>query len=155
MNDLLKYQLGLRLRRLWYTVKYFCNGETRRDKRELKAWAALSKKALRQRMIDDFFGEDRAERRLRLADQVKLAVEKGYLQKDRPYKGCIKEDHYDVIMRSRVTLVERAGSLIYEVNTKDMESWEIDEFHHMLRDRTKLHRPHPIIREVVSDRFPQ
>jgi len=37
----------LRIRRLWWHVKYFLNGDTRRDKRERKAWAKLRVEGIR------------------------------------------------------------------------------------------------------------
>ena len=155
MNDLLKskrYQLGLRLRRLWYNIKYFLNGETRRDKRERKAWANLAKKARANMIADD----ERDERRITgLESQMRFAMNHGYLQEDRPYKDCMKPEHFQVIMRNRVVELKVGDQTIYEVNTKGMEEWEVEEFWHMLKDKSKLYRPRPIIRAVMSDRFPQ
>lgn len=148
------YRFGVWLRRLWWKVKYFFNGEARQDRRERKAWAALSKKALRKRLAE-FTREEREERRAKLADRVAIAVKHGYLEEDRPYKDCMTAEHFDVIMRSRVVELKVDGRTLYEVNTKGMEEWEVEEFWHMLKNKSRLHRPHPIIREVISDRFPQ
>lgn len=150
------YRLGGRLRRLWYKVQYFLNGEGRQAKRERKAWAKLAKKHLRQRLAEDMRTIwTIQERRERLAEQVAVAVREGYLQEERPYKGCMTDEHYDVIMRSRVVQLNVEDRTIYEVNTKGMEDWEIEEFWHMLRARCRFHRQRPVIREVISDRFPQ
>lgn len=136
-NDLLKYmgyRFGWRLRHLWWTVKYFLNGETRRDKRERAAWAKLVKKARLSQSADDM-----------------RDAEGG----DRPYKGHMNTEHFDLIMRNRVVFNIVDGRTIYEVNTKGLLPWEVDEFWHMLKDKICLHRPRPIIREVISGRFPQ
>ena len=106
-------------------------------------------------MIAEDLQEEREERRIHLAESVKTVLAQGAYQKDRPYKGCMDEGHFDVIMRNRVVEVEREGRKIYEVNTKGMDAWEVDEFRNMLKDKTKLQRPTPIIREVISGRFPQ
>ena len=82
----------------------------------------------------------------------------GYLQESsyRPYKGCISDEHYDLIMRNRVVQLNVDDYTVFEVNTKGMDTWEIDEFWAMLRDKSKLNRPKPIIiKSVMSDRFPQ
>ena len=147
------YRIGLWLRRCWWSVKYFINGEMRRDKRERKAWAKLARKALIKRL-----GDDTAEaHKYGLKGQVEQLVEHGYLQDAtlRPYKGCMTDEHYELIMRNRVVQLTVEGRTLYEVNTKGMDAWEVDEFWAMLKDKCKLNRPHPIIREVMSDRFPQ
>jgi hypothetical protein len=141
------------LRRQWWSVKYFINGEMRRDKRERASWAKLAKKSLMKRMADD----EREARRYGLKQQVDELVKHGYLQDatTRPYKGCMSNEHYELIMHNRVVQLNVEGHTIYEVNTKGMDAWEVDEFWAMLKDRSKLNRPKPIIREVLSDRFPQ
>ncbi len=147
------YQLGRWLQRQWWTVKYFINGEMRRDKRERKAWANLAMKARRQQIADDM----REAQEYGLKEQVEEMVKHGYLQESsyRPYKGCMTDEHYELIVRNRVVQLDVEGRTMYEVNTKGMDGWEIDEFWAMLKDKCKLNRPHPIIREVISDRFPQ
>ena len=147
------YRFGLRLRRCCWSVWYFINGEMRRDKRQRKAWAKLAKKA-RIRQIS----EDMAEaQKYGLKEKVAELMEHGYLQESsyRPYKGCMTDEHYELIMRNRVVQLQVEDRTIYEVNTKGMDAWEVDEFWAMLKDKCKLNRPHPIIREVMSDRFPQ
>ncbi len=140
-------------RRQWWNVKYFFNGEMRRDKRQRKAWAKLAYKARASRIAEDM----QQAQEYGLADKVEELVKHGYLQESsyRPYKGCMSDEHYELIMNNRVVELNVAGRTILEVNTKGMEAWEIDEFWAMLKDKSKLNRPHPIIREVMSDRFPQ
>ncbi len=148
-----RYRFGMRLRRCWWSVKYFINGEMRKDKRERKAWAKLAMKTRTKRIA-----EDMAEaQQYGLKEQVDELVKHGYLQDAtaRPYKGCMTEEHYELIMRNRVVQLDVEGRTLYEVNTKGMDAWEVDEFWAMLKDKCKLNRPHPIIREVMSDRFPQ
>lgn len=156
MNELRNnrgYRLGRWLQRQWWTVKYFINGEMRRDKRERKAWANLAMKARRQQIADDM----REAQEYGLKEQVEEMVKHGYLQEPsyRPYKGCMTDEHYELIVRNRVVQLDVEGRTIYEVNTKGMDGWEIDEFWEMLKDKCKPNRSHPIIREVISDRFPQ
>lgn len=131
-------------------MKYFLNGDTRRDKLERKAWAKLARKAMLSRMADDFKEEREARRRM-----IERSVARLMTHPDRPYRNCMKEEHFDVIMRNRVVEVERDGHKIYEVNTKGMDAWEVDEFWAMLGEKTKLHRPTPIIHAIESGRFPQ
>ena len=140
-------------RRQWWNVKYFINGEMRRDKRERKAWAKQAAKTRAK-----YLAEDKLEaQRYGLKEEVAKLIEHGYLQESsyRPYKGCMSDEHYEMIMRNRVVQLNVEDHTIYEVNTKGMDAWEIDEFWAMLKDKCKLNRPHPIIREVMSDRFPQ
>ena len=140
-------------RRQWWNVKYFLNGEMRRDKRQRKAWAKLAHKARARQIADDM----QQAQQYGLKEQVDELMTHGYLQEAsyRPYKGCMSDEHYELIMRNRVVELNVAGRTVFEVNTKGMEAWEIDEFWDMLKDKSKLNRPHPIIREVMSDRFPQ
>ncbi len=140
-------------RRQWWNVKYFINGEMRRDKRERKAWAKLSAKAQMKRIIENTDGAQLYG----FSPKIEEFMKDGYVQDgiERPYKGCMSDEHYELIMRNRVVQLNVEGRTIYEVNTKGMEAWEIDEFWAMLKDKCKLNRPHPIIREVMSDRFPQ
>lgn len=141
-------------RRQWWNVKYFLNGEMRRDKRQRKAWANLAHKARARRLA-----EDKLEaQRYGLKDKCEELIKHGYLQESsyRPYKGCISDEHYDLIMRNRVVQLNVDDYTVFEVNTKGMDTWEIDEFWAMLRDKSKLNRPKPIIiKSVMSDRFPQ
>ena len=147
------YRIGMWFRRQWWTVKYFLNGEMRQDKRERKAYAKLAMKARKRQIADDM----QQAQEYGLKEQVEELMKHGYLQEAsyRPYKGCMSDEHYEVIMRNRVVQLTVEGRTIYEVNTKGMEAWEIDEFWAMLKDKSKLNRPHPIIRGVMSDRFPQ
>jgi len=140
-------------RRQWWNVKYFLNGEMRRDKRQRKAWAKLAHKARARQIADDM----QQAQAYGLKEQVDELMTHGYLQEAsyRPYKGCMSDEHYELIMRNRVVELNVAGRTVFEVNTKGMEAWEVDEFWDMLKDKSKLNRPHPIIREVMSDRFPQ
>ncbi len=131
-------------------MKYFLNGDTRRDKRERKAWAKLARKTMMSRMADDM-NEEREARR----GTLKRSAARLMTHPDRPYKNCMKEEHFDVIMRNRVVEVERGGLTVYEVNTMGMDTWEVDEFWAMLRDKTKLHRPTPVITAIESGKFPQ
>ncbi len=141
-------------RRLWWNVKYFINGEMRRDKRQRKAWARKAHKARARRLM-----EDKLEgQRYGIQEEVAKLMKHGYLQESsyRPYKGCISDEHYDLIMRNRVVQLNVADYTVFEVNTKGMDTWEIDEFWAMLRDKSKLNRPKPIIiKSVMSDKFPQ
>ncbi len=140
-------------RRQWWNVKYFLNGEMRRDKRERKAWAKLTYKARARRLAEDTI----EAQRYGLKEEVAKLIEHGYLQESsyRPYKGCMSDEHYELIMRNRVVQLNVEGRTIYEVNVKGMEGWEVDEFWAMLKDKSKLNRPQPIIRDIQSDRFPQ
>ncbi len=95
--------------------------------------------------------DERDERRRLL----KGSVDRLMTHPDRPYMNCMTEEHFDVIMRNRVVEDERGGLKIYEVNTKGMDAWEVEEFWAMLREKTKLHRPTPIIEAIESGRFPQ
>ena len=144
------HELGLRLRRLWWHVKYFLNGDTRRDKRERKAWARKAKKAMMSRIADDLNEEREARRRT-----LKTATDRLMTHPDRPYKNCMKQEHFDVIMRNRVVEAKRGGRTVYEVNIKGMDAWEVDEFWAMLREKIKLHRPTSVITAIESGRFPQ
>ncbi len=147
------YRVGMWFRRQWWNVKYFINGEMRRDKRERKAWAKMAYKARARRLAED----QMEAQRYGLKGQVEELMKHGYLQESsyRPYKGCMSDEHYEMIFRNRVVQLTVDDRTIYEVNTKGMDAWEIDEFWAMLKDKCKLNRPHPIIREVMSDRFPQ
>ena len=147
------YRVGMWFRRLWWNVKYFINGEMRRDKRERKAWAKLAMKARQRRIAEDMM----EEQRYGLKDKVEELMAHGYLQESscRPYKGCMSKEHYEMIMRNRVVQLNVEGRTVYEVNVKGMEVWEVDEFWAMLKDKSKLNRPQPIIRDIQSDRFPQ
>ncbi len=134
-------------------MKYFLNGEMRQDKRLRKAWSKLAMKT-RQRQLD----EDTIEaQQYGLQEPVEELMKHGNLLEDtlRPYKGCMTDEHYELIMHGRVVQRDVEGHTLYEVNTKGMDAWEVDEFWAMLKDKCKLNRPHPIIREVMSDRFPQ
>ena len=147
------YRVGMWFRRQWWNVKYFINGEMRRDKRERKEWANLVYKARAR-----YLAEDKMEaQQYGLKEKCEELIEHGYLQESsyRPYKGCMSDEHYEMIFRNRVVQLNVEDHTIYEVNTKGMDAWEIDEFWAMLKDKCKLNRPHPIIREVMSDRFPQ
>lgn len=147
------YRLGFWLQRQWWTIKYFINGEMRRDKRQRKAWAKLTMEIRKKQIADEM----REAQEYGLKEQVEKMVQHGYLQESsyRPYKDCMTDEHYDLIMRNRVVELNIEDRTIYEVNTKGLDGWEIDEFWAMLKDKCKSSRVHPIIREVISDRFPQ
>lgn len=125
----------------------------RRDKRQRKAWSNVAMKARQRRLDEDTIEAQQYE----LNEQVEELMKHGYMQESttRPYKGCMTDEHYELIMRGRVVELNVEGHTLYEVNTKGMDAWEVDEFWAMLKDKCKLNRPHPIIREVMSDRFPQ
>lgn len=110
-------------------------------------WARSGRQALATKL--------REERRRKLRKQVIIAVEHGAYGSDRPYLGCMSKEHFDVIMRNRVVTTEVDDKTIYELNTKGLAEWEVEEFHFMLVDDTENHPRSPIIREVISDRFPQ
>ena len=143
----------MRLRRCWWSVKYFINGEMRKDKRERKAWAKLAQKARMKLIAED----DSEALQYGLQKQVAELLKHGHSQDAtlRPYRGWMSDEHYEMILRNRVVQQRVEDYTVYEVNTKGMDAWEIDEFWAMLRDKCKLNRPQPIIREVISDRFPQ
>lgn len=145
------YKLGLWLRRIFFKVLYLLNGEARRDKRERQMWARKGRQALEQLRRDD----DLEERRKRLRQSVIIAVEHGEYGSSRPYKGCLTPEHFDVIMRNRVVVTHVDDKMIYELNTKGLADWEVEEFHFMLLEGTQHYPQTPIIREVISDRFPQ
>ncbi len=134
-------------------MKCFLKGEMRRDKRQRKAWSNVAMKARQRRLDEDTIEAQQYE----LNEQVEELMKHGYMQESttRPYKGCMTDEHYELIMRGRVVELNVEGHTLYEVNTKGMDAWEVDEFWAMLKDKCKLNRPHPIIREVMSDRFPQ
>lgn len=138
-------------RRQWWNVKYFINGEMRRDKRERKAWANLARKARARRLAED----QMEAQQYGLTEQVEELMKHGYLQESRPYKGCMSDEHYEMIMRNRVVHQIVDDYTIYEVNTKGMDAWEIDEFWAMLKNKSRLNRPRAVIREIQSDKFPQ
>jgi hypothetical protein len=136
---------------MWLKVKYFLNGEARRDRRMRKALTGPAGQALQKKMRED----DLEERRHRLRKAVIIAVDHGEYGSERPYKGCLTPEHFDVIMRNRVVLTHVGDKMVYELNTKGLADWEVEEFHFMLLEDTEHYPQTPIIREVMSDRFPQ
>lgn len=90
-----------------------------------------------------------------LKKKIIRAKEYGEPDSDRPYKGCMTREHFDVIRRNRVLTRHLEGRIVFEINTKDLAEWELEEFRAMLKEEMRFQCPTPVLREVLSDRFPQ
>lgn len=125
----------------WFNIRINSN------ERQRKIWAKIGLKSLR--------GKFREGQRVSLGKKLIPAKEHGEPDSDRPYKGCMTQEHFDVIRRNRVLTRHLEGRIVFEINTKDLAEWELEEFRALLKEEMRFQCPPPILREVLSDKFPQ